>query len=206
MLANESAVWLLAANKRKTIGADADTMYRTGPQRVFEIAAFKSKHESVVGSPISAQKPYELYSCSVTFSKAMFRMAGGKEAKQRESFSLGYVDTALTVYDRGLNVKEVGELVFTMETSLGASSPYNSIYKSEAFTKKAGLNNTDGLLWLFASINDQLLNNLVDPGEVTEQNLTGKGRNNKGHLDLCLMVPHPELHNRGLACQLRHGV
>ena len=54
----EHDVWLNSANSREEYGADFSAMYRTGPRRAIEIAAFKAKHEAVskAKGPLGPQK------------------------------------------------------------------------------------------------------------------------------------------------------
>ena len=66
----EHDVWLNSANSREEYGADFSAMYRTGPGRAIELAAFKAKQETVpkAKEPLGAQKVFELYAQNVKFA------------------------------------------------------------------------------------------------------------------------------------------
>ena len=194
----EHDVWLKSANSREEYGADFSAMYRTGPRRAIEIAAFKAKHEMVskAKEPLGAQKVFELYAQNVKFANVM--VPGTTHEKPQ--FIAGYVDTALTVYTRILSDPVARDLVLEADTEWGQASPYNSLYRLELFTKKAGQGNTEVLHWVLESVNDMVRNKMVDGTELSERSLSGKvkGGAGKGLLDLLMFKLHMRNHLLGL--------
>ena len=132
----EHDVWLKSANSKEEYGVDFSAMYRTGPRQAIEIAAFKAKHEAVTKAKesLGAQKVFELYAENVKFANIM--VPGTTHEKTQ--FTASYVDTALTVYKRILSDPVARDLVLEADEEWGQASPYNSLYRLELFTKKAG--------------------------------------------------------------------
>ena len=195
-VAKEEDIWLKSANQREEYGADFQAMYRTGPKRAIEIAAFKAAYEKANGGvAIGAEKVHQLYVNEVTFAAVV--VPGTTHEKPQ--FTAAYVDTALTVYSRILTDPVARDLVLVADEEWGQASPYNSIYRLELFTKKAGQGNDAALHWLLAAVNDMVRNKMVDGTELSERGLSGKksGGNGRGLLDLLLFKWHALTHLLG---------
>jgi hypothetical protein len=176
--ANENTqLWLAAVAARERLGADFQAMYRTGPQRAFEIVSFRNRRQATTGIVLGAQALFDEYNASVQRAK-------GSE------FSASFVDTALTCYDRVLSNDTCRMLVLTAQEEFGQQSPYNSLYKLESYTKKAGRHDMNMLIWLLEATNDMTRNDQINPAELTVNNLTGKSKGGKGFLDLLMYKRH----------------
>ena len=160
----EHDVWLKSANSREEYGTDFSAMYRTGPRRAIEIAAFKTKHEAVskAKEPLGAQQVFELYIQNVKFANVVVPGT----THERPRFTAGFVGTALTVYTRILSDPVARDLVLEADEEWGQASPYNSLYRLELFTKKAGQGNTVVLHWMLESVNGMVRNKMVDGNEL----------------------------------------
>ena len=174
----DHAVLLKAANSSVECGADFRGMYRTGPRRAIEIAAFKANHEAVpkAKEPLGAQKVFELYAQNVKFANVM--VPGTTHEKPQ--FTAAFVDTALTVYRRILSDPVARDLVLEADEEWGQASPYNSIHRLELFTKKAGQGHQVMLHWMLESVNDMVRNQMVAGTELSERNLSGKAKGGAG--------------------------
>jgi len=125
---NSNQIWLKAANNREKLGHEFSAKYRTGPQRAFELAAFKAKREQALKQSLSVTAVFKEYDNEVDFSDMAFRPG--------EKFTHTFVDTALTVYNRILSDKASRDLILLAEGEFGQHSPYNSLYRLELFAKK----------------------------------------------------------------------
>lgn len=175
----QTELFMAAVAMRERLGADYHAMFRTGPQRAFEVVSFRNKHKSMTGALLGAQALFEAYNKGVQWSK-------GSE------FSATFVDTALTCYDRILVHDGCRQLVLEAEEEFGQQSPFNSLYRLEAFTKKAGRHDMAMLMWLLQATNDLTRNDHVSPSELSLSALTGRARGNggKGFLDLLIYRRH----------------
>ena len=154
---------------------------RTAFQRIYEIARFKTMAEQDMGRPLSASDVASVY-------RARASTCGG------ETFSPGFVDNALTVFDRALKLPEVRNMITQMEDLHGSASPFNSITKLYAIVKRAKpptstMSPDEALLWLFGWVTDLVLSGAFTPEDLTVRVLSGEQAkpSNPGILALAML-------------------
>jgi hypothetical protein len=154
----------------QAVSADFRTLGRTAFQRVYEVEMFRQWKETSMGKQSAANLA------------AMFA-ANVQQSPGTEPLSDAFIDNALTVYNRALNIPVVKDAVLQMDTDHGHASPFNSVYKMHAIVRRAG--DSAKITWCFLSIVDCIKAKLLGPADVTVRSLAGNATS-KGLVDLLL--------------------
>ena len=138
---------------------------RTAFQRIYEIVRFKTMAEHDMGRPLSAEAVASVY-------RTRASSFGG------DVYTAGFVDNALTVFERALKLPEVRNMIIKLEDSVGDKSPFNSITKLVGIVKRGkGIQNMrpeDVLIWIFGYITDLVSSGTYNAEELTVRVLTGE--------------------------------
>ncbi len=171
-LPTEEARHFRAHNLRQAVVADYDSMAHSDIQQCFSLKAFQLRQEAKMGAQ-SAQQLWKLYN----------EMA--KNASLTEPFKVGFIDACLTVWDKILLDDYMRQSVLMLENEYGKRSPLNSIYKMQRIVDKAKTH--EQRCWLINGICDWVVQGLVPPADFTFEGLVGKGKGDKGFIDLLLL-------------------
>ena len=161
-----------ALNLRESLVQAHSSMTRTVVQRIFEMMAFIKRREAISGR-LSPPRIVELYK------------ANAHLASTTEAVTVGFIDAAVTVWNRCLADEAVRSMVLDVEKTLHTKTPFDSVYKLEAIVKKGGTE--AGVKWIIASIADAILDGKITSAEFSLKALSGKGvAGGKGYCDLAL--------------------
>ena len=169
--ANDGDIFCGAQNLRQKIGTEFDSMYLSPVQSMFVIMHFRE----TFGKTLSAK------ALSAEYNKKI------NTSQMGDPVSDTFVDTVATVWDRVFSNAVCREVIMWAEETWRKRSPYNSIYKIEAYCRKAG-RDVSRLQWCLKHMNDMVMRNFIDPN-VSLAQLTGKGirgSGGKGIIDLIL--------------------
>ena len=171
---------------RETIGAVFASMYRSAVQRISELVGWKAQQEEKTNVSMGAAAVAEAWAANVRVSS------------MGEKITVGFVDSALTVWDRLLADPVCRQLIMQTEDHWGKRTPWDSVYKLEAVIKKRGRPGEvalGNLRWSLSAVTDTILNETSVPQFFTVRMLQGKGQpGNKGILDLRLYKKHIRQH------------
>ncbi len=171
-LPTEEARHFRAHNLRQSVVADYDSMAHTDVQQCFSLKAFQFRQEAKLGAQ-SAQQLWKLYN------------EHAKNASLTEPFKIGFIDACMTVWDKILVDDTMRELVLMLENDHGKRSPFNSIYKLQRVVDKA--KTPEQRCWLINGICDWVGQGLVPATDFTFEALAGRGKSDKGFIDLLLV-------------------
>lgn len=159
---------------------------RTAFQRIYEIARFKQLAEKDRGAPLSNKMLADVY-------RARLSQFNGAEV-----LNPGFIDNAMTVYDRAARIPEVQAMIIELENHCGDVSPFNSVTKMHFMVKRQKLKPLDSMpepqlvIWLFGYISDLVLSNACPPDNMSTRFLGGDATNRAciigmGHMKLGLL-------------------
>jgi len=154
----------------QAVSADFRVLGRTAFQRVYEVEMFRQWKETSMGKQ-SAANLAAMYAANVQHTPGT------------ESLSDAFIDNALTVYNRALNLPVVKDAVVLMDSEHGHMSPFNSVYKMYAIIKRAG--DASKITWCFLALTDLVKSKLLGPQDVSVRSLQGSATA-KGLVDLLL--------------------
>eukprot|EP00959_Pyramimonas_sp_CCMP1952_P188360 3939204-Pyramimonas_sp.AAC.1 len=108
-----------------------------------------------------------------------------------ETINSGFIDAALTVWNRMLSDPICQKIILKSEEDWGKRTPWDSVYKLELVIKRCGKDGGETSLinmrWVLASVTDMILNEYVVASFFTTRNLNGRGQpGNKGIQDIIL--------------------
>ena len=175
---NVQSRYFKSVNLRESVGTDFAALHRTPVQRIFELISWKTSQERANGKTMSVTDVADTWQKHVQTSV------------MSEKITAGYIDTALTVYDRILSIEQAAAIVLDAEERWGVKSPWDSVYKLEVVIKKCGRpspQTTKRLLWVLGFTTDAMLDLELSPGQLSVRSLSGKGQpGNKGLVDFWL--------------------
>ena len=177
---NQDDRYWKAVNLREEIGTQYATMYRSAVQRIFELVNWKKRIEKRDGvSNMSVTDVTTAWETNVTASS------------MGETVNYGFIDAALTVWNRMLSDPTCQQIVLTSEEEWGKRTPWDSVYKLELVIKRCGKDGGETSLvnmrWVLASVSDMIKNEYAVPAFFTLRNLNGRGQpGNKGIQDVIL--------------------
>ena len=159
---------------------------RTAFQRIFEIVRFKQLVETERGAPLSNRVLADTYRARLS------------QFNQSDMLAHGFVDNAMTVYDRAAKIPEVQAMIIELENNCGDASPFNSVTKMHFIVKRQKLKPLDSMpepqliIWVFGYITDLVLSNSVPAESMSVVILGGNAANRAcivgmGHLKLGLL-------------------
>jgi hypothetical protein len=176
---DEELFWL-AAKFREDIRSQYNVVVRTALQRIIEIGRYKHQKEAKVGK-ISNSKLAELYSQNL------------KIADGAEQITEKYITISLRVNEYLLSIQSVKNVIINLEEKMGQGSPFNSVYRLEAFYSRT--RDHAVLVWIFNCIYDFYESNSFNcEFRMSVESLTGGG-GGKGDIDLwtCKLRMHDYL-------------
>jgi hypothetical protein len=159
---------------------------RTAFQRIYEIARFKQLVESERGTPLANKALADVYRARLSkFNSA-------------DMLAHGFVDNAMTVYDRAARIPEVQAMIIELENTCGEVSPFNSVTKMHFIVKRQKLKPLDSMpepqliTWVFGYITDLVLSNACTAESMSVEVLGGDSNQRvcivgMGHLKLGLL-------------------
>ena len=168
--ANEADRWKEAVNLRGKIGDEYVLVGRSTFQRIVQVMLFKSRHERDTDSKLSASKFSELFNKGISL------------ADNSEEVTDGFVDQALTVYNRGLKFPSIMHVVRAMEDEYNKASPFNAMGVLHGAIQKG--KNEAGVLWIVRGVSDLVKSKTLPLNAFNVRFFTGQGAGTKGLADL----------------------
>ena len=126
--ATEAERCRVAMQLRENMANDHETMSRTQLQRVYDIAFFRDQYAKTHGRD-------QATATNIAAEYGQVRMAKG-----RERLSKSFVDTALTIHARLLQIPEAERLLLDMDSTRSKDEhPFNSVHRLQAIASKLSL-------------------------------------------------------------------
>ena len=140
---NVQSRYFKSVNLRESVGTDFAALHRTPVQRIFGLISWKTFQERANGKTMSVTDVADTWQKHVQTSV------------MSEKITAGYIDAALTVYDRLLSIEEAKAIVMDAEERWGVKSPWDSVYKLGVVIKRCGRTSSKSavanLLWVLGS-------------------------------------------------------
>jgi len=125
--ATEAGRLQVAMQLRENLANDHEAMSRTQLQRIYEIIFFRDTFARTHGRD-------QATAANIAAEYAKVRMAKG-----RETISKSFVDTALTIHGRLLQIPAAEAMLLEMDSSLAKDEhPFNSVHRLQAIVSRCG--------------------------------------------------------------------
>ena len=179
-------VFFRAFALREELVTSHGVVSRTAFQRIFEIARFKQLAERERGAPLSNKALADVYRSRLS------------SFNTGDMLAAGFIDNAMTVYERAARIPEVQAMIITLENYCGDVSPFNSVTKMHYIVKRQKLKPLDSMpepqliIWVFGYITDLVLSNAC-PAETMSTRVVGGDAHHRaslvgmGHVKLGLL-------------------
>jgi hypothetical protein len=171
--ADEMEMYFQATNFREEIHDDFEYTRISTYQRVVEIYLFKAKLIAAHGGAVSNQRVQDEYNQHVNV------------ASKADPINKSWVDMAIKIYEQGLILPEVVDVVVALE-EYGSTSPFNYITVLHGFITKA--RTKANVVWCFKSLQDYLRSKELRIGDISVRYMIGDtASGNRGLVDLLLL-------------------
>ena len=176
--ATEAGRLQVAMQLRENMANDHEAMSRSQLQRVYEIIFFRDTFARTHGRD-------QATAANIAAEYAKVRMAKG-----REKISKSFVDTALTIHGRLLQIPDAERMLLEMDSNLAKDdNPFNSVHRLQAIVSKCG-NSKENAMWVLRHMAHMVTNLSVSASssDFSVDGLRGNARTgNRGLIDTILL-------------------
>ena len=171
VIGSEDGRYFYQANAREEISMVHSVVSRTAVQRVFEFNALRERH---------GKKGMD----ADTLAEQWRKEVSQAPAAVTETVSAAYIKTAFRVWDNILSDPNSRDVILASERQWGRKSPFKDMTQLDAILLKG--KSAAETAWLVGLMAGYVESNYANSGELSYRQLTGRGSNNKGLLDVFL--------------------